>query len=931
MPPSPAYGPFELIQRISVGGMAEVFQARHQSSREVVALKRILPSVAEDDEFISLFHDEARIASRLAHDNIARIIDVGQVDSSHYIALEFIDGRPLRSLIDRAAAAGTTLPLELSVYILAEVAKGLAYAHDRTDEAGRPLGIVHRDVSPQNILVSFGGQVKLIDFGIAKAAGKITRTQAGAIKGKVGYMSPEQVVGAAIDRRADIFALGICLWESITGERLFDAPNELLVMTKIRSGQVAPPSSVRRGVPRALDGIVLKALANDPNQRYATASDFERDLRAFARTLPAPGDGARLRALMGQMFPGDAAAHGAGNSQENSRMSEKGGSDLDVFDGLAKKPSREPPPNSGERRGAPPPPVSRQKTLLGMSAPMPPPSRNSVPVPSRPPVSRPVPSRPPGPVPSRPPGPPPSRASQPGRQTGSLPPPPVPPMSRPGAGPPPPSPGPLPPKPPPAAAAPVDMDWDDEDEKTAIFDKQGEQDAAQALLRSGPPGPAAGVPSSRLGGGAAALISASGGAAAPSMPRPSMPQPSGPPSMPGGPMPGSMPAHPAMSQPAPAIPTMPAPSPAYAEPAPSGGAGRVALMAIAALLAVGLVAAMVVYFAMPRQGSMVVTVAGPGNKTVDAVQVFVDGAKKCDTSPCRVSDLSPGTHMVKVNAAGYQATADQAVKVEGGEEAVLNVTLAKSSEGTGVRVPAASSGLVKLYVDGKEIGPLPQELKDLAAGEHVIKIAGDRYEPYEKRITINPDEMQTIEAKLKVVKGLATVKAGDGADGARVLLVSGNERRPIPKLPMRIDITTDKPWSIVATKRGFEDFKKPIEFEDGQAEATFVVEMYEKGKAPPPKPVAMGKGPAPVAGKGPDKPEPAEKPVPAGNGTLNINSIPVSNVILDGRPLGTTPKVGLSVSAGNHTVVFVHAEHGRKVRTVNVPAGGAATAAVRFP
>lgn len=468
------------------------------------------------------------------------------------------------------------------------------------------------------------------------------------------------------------------------------------------------------------------------------------------------------------------------------------------------------------------------------------------------------------------------------------------------------------------------MDWDDEDEKTAIFDKQGDQDAASALLRSGPPAPAAGVPSSRIGGGAAALISGSGGAAPPSMPKPSVPHPAAPPGMAPGMPPSMQPTMPAAP-----MPHVPAAAPAYPEPSAGGGAGRVALMAIAALLAVGLVAAMVVYFALPRQGSMVVTVAGPGNKGVDAVQVFVDGAKKCDTSPCRVSDLSPGTHMVKVNAAGYQVTADQAVKVEGGEEAVLNVTLARASEGTGIRVPAVSSGAVKLYVDGKEVGPLPQELKDLAPGEHVIKIAGDRYEPYEKRITINPDEVQTVEAKLKVVKGLATIKAGDGADGARVLLVSGNERRPIPKLPIKIDITTDKPWSIVATKRGFEDFKKEIAFDDGQAEATFVVEMYEKGKAPPPKPV--GKGPGPSVGKTPDKPEKPEKATPAGNGTLNINSIPVSNVILDGRPLGTTPKVGLSVSAGSHTVVFVHAEHGRKVRSVNVPAGGAATAAVRFP
>jgi hypothetical protein len=357
------------------------------------------------------------------------------------------------------------------------------------------------------------------------------------------------------------------------------------------------------------------------------------------------------------------------------------------------------------------------------------------------------------------------------------------------------------------------------------------------------------------------------------------------------------------------------------------------LLAVAALLAIGIVAALVV-FAVPRKGTMVVTVAGPGNKSVDAVQIYVDSVKRCDTSPCRVTDLSTGTHMVKVSAAGYQATADQAVRVETSEDAVLNVTLSRASEGTGIRVTADTVGSVKLSVDGKEIGPLPQELKDMTPGEHVIKIAGDRYESWEKRINVESDQMQTIEPKLKVVKGLATIKAGTGADGAKVLLVSGSERRPIPKLPIKIDITTDKPWSIVASKSGYEDFKKDIVFQDGRAEETFVIDMWEKGKKPPPQ-AATTTGKTATGGEKPITGKPAtggEKPVAAtGTGTLNCNSIPVSNVIVDGRPMGSTPKVGISVPAGNHTVVFVHAEYGRKTRVVNVPAGGSATAAVRFP
>jgi eukaryotic-like serine/threonine-protein kinase len=921
LPPNPPYGPFTLVQRISVGGMAEVFQAVHRGSNQVVALKRILPNVAEDEEFIELFHDEARIASQLSHDNIARIIDVGQVNGSHYIALEFVNGQPLRTLIDRAAAGGATLPIELALFMISEVCRGLAYAHQRTDEFRRPLHIVHRDVSPQNVLISYSGQVKLIDFGIAKAAGKITRTQAGMIKGKIGYMSPEQIAGVEVDQRADLFALGICLWESLTGKRLYDGINELVVMNKIRSESVPPPSSVNPRLPRAVDPIVLKALAKDPNQRYATASEFEADLRAFAHTFPALGDSARLAALMRQMFPAEAAQAASGREESNG-MSEKGGSDLDVFDGLAKKSNRPGPASAAPAPRSlpaptPPPQSSQKQTLLGLPPPpLPPPQsgRNLPPPPSM----------------RSGPGAPPSRLTPPPQsKAGTLPPPPSR-MPKPGA------PGPLPPKPPPASAAPVDMDWDDEDEKTAIFDKEPKEEApAQALLRaSGGPSPAAGAPapSGRLGG-AAALMAGSGGAAAPSIPSPmSGPTPSGgPPSLP---MPPSMPAPMPQSMSSPALPMAPVVPAAYPAAQPSGGTGRMILLAVAALLAIGLIAAMIVVF-LPRKGTMVVTVAGPGNKSVDAVQVYVDSQKRCDTSPCRVAELSTGTHMVKVTAAGYQPTADQAVKVNSGEDAVLNVTLSRASEGTGIRVTADTVGSVKLSVDGKEIGPLPQELKDMTAGEHVIKIAGDRYEAWEKRINVEADQLQTIEPRLKVVKGLATIKGGTGADGARVLLVSGSERRPIPKLPIKIDITTDKPWSIVAGKSGYEDFKKDIVFQDGKAEETFVIDMWEKGKKPGPQAASTG-GHTPVGGQKPGvtKPPPGggiEKPAATGNGTLNINSIPVSNVILDGRPMGSTPKVGLSVTAGNHTVVFVHPEHGRKTRVVNVPTGGSATAAVRFP
>jgi hypothetical protein len=366
-------------------------------------------------------------------------------------------------------------------------------------------------------------------------------------------------------------------------------------------------------------------------------------------------------------------------------------------------------------------------------------------------------------------------------------------------------------------------------------------------------------------------------------------------------------------------------------------------MVIAAVLVIGAGAA--AYALMPKKGSLVVSVSGPGGKAIDGVQVYVDGSQRCDASPCQVTDLPRGVHFVKVAAAGYTTTAPKAVKINAGEESAENVELARGSDGSGLKVVAEGAGL-KLSVDGKDYGPLPQEIKDLSPGEHSVKIdGGDRYESMEKKVTVEADKLTTLEPKLKVKKGLATIKAGSNADGAKVLLVSGNERRPVPSLPLRVDITSDKPYSIVATKKGFADYKQSIEFEDGQAERTFVVELgsgaseatsepdkkEEKEEKTTSSTPSAPKGPAAPIKPPAEKPE-APKPVAAsGKGTLNINSIPVSNVILDGKPLGQTPKVGVSVSPGPHTVIFVHAEHGRKAKSVTVEAGKTAAAIVRFP
>jgi len=234
------FGKYYLLERINVGGMAEVFKAKTfgvEGFERLLAVKRILPNIAEDEEFITMFIDEAKIAVQLQHANIAQIFDLGKVDDSYFIALEYVNGRDLRSIFDRMRSRGEALPIALACHVMMQVCEGLDYAHNKRDGQGRELHLIHRDISPQNVLIGYDGEVKLIDFGIAKAAGKASTTQAGILKGKFGYMSPEQVRGLPIDKRSDIFAVGIVLYELLTGERLFVGETDFSTLEKVLGGR----------------------------------------------------------------------------------------------------------------------------------------------------------------------------------------------------------------------------------------------------------------------------------------------------------------------------------------------------------------------------------------------------------------------------------------------------------------------------------------------------------------------------------------------------------------------------------------------------------------------------------------------------------------------------------------------------------------------
>ena len=287
------FGQYTLLERIAIGGMAEVWKARMrgvEGFQKTVAIKRILPHMTDNAEFVGMFIDEAKLAAQLTHPNIVHIYDLGKIGRDYYIAMEYVDGKDLRSLLNAGRRKGLPLPLGLGLLIAARIASALDYAHRKRDFEDRELGLVHRDVSPQNVLLTADGDVKLCDFGIAKAVSKASQTQMGALKGKLQYMSPEQAWGRAVDARSDLFSLGAVLFEMVTGERLFTGDSEISVLDAVRQGRIRTPRQLDPSVPREVDDIVARALAVDPQDRFQSAGEMKQRLEAaLAALAPSPG------------------------------------------------------------------------------------------------------------------------------------------------------------------------------------------------------------------------------------------------------------------------------------------------------------------------------------------------------------------------------------------------------------------------------------------------------------------------------------------------------------------------------------------------------------------------------------------------------------------------------------------------------------------
>ncbi len=296
------YGSYELIKRLATGGMAQIYLAREPASEKLLVVKRILPHLAENVDFVRMFLDEARIAARLHHPNIVQIFNLGAQDDSYFIAMEYIHGDDVRRVWKRAHQLGREMPVPLVCRVVMEACAGLDYAHKKADGAGKPLDIVHRDVSPQNILVTFDGAVKVVDFGIAKAADQATITRSGVLKGKYSYMSPEQSAGRRLDRRSDIFALGVVLWELLTGNRLFKRANDIQTLNAVSDCEVEPPSSVNPALPKDLDAVVLKALAKTPEGRYPDAAALRDGLERWLAKHQLNASSAQLATFMQGLY-----------------------------------------------------------------------------------------------------------------------------------------------------------------------------------------------------------------------------------------------------------------------------------------------------------------------------------------------------------------------------------------------------------------------------------------------------------------------------------------------------------------------------------------------------------------------------------------------------------------------------------------------------
>jgi serine/threonine protein kinase len=820
---------------------------------------------------------------QLTHANIAQIFDLGKVDDSYFIALEYIHGKDLRAIFNRCRSRNERVPVAMACYATMKLCEGLDYAHNKRDAFGQFLNLVHRDVSPQNIIVSYDGEVKIIDFGIAKAAGKAGKTQAGILKGKFGYMSPEQVQGLEIDRRSDVFGVGICLYELLTGERLFVAETDFATLEKVRKVDIAPPSHFNRQIPEELEQIVLKALARDREQRHQTAMQLHDELQAF---MYASGNFFARRDLslyMHRVFAEEIQKESARDKEYSDTGSNAQGRVLEDVTGLTAFDEIEPVSTVSALHAQTPasqPRTQQPQTLR-------PPGRDRL---STPGAGMMLPQGGYGGVPAESHGPRPLKSTLLGVPQVQLPPGATPRVIQPQAAPTPRvSVPPLVPRAnsiPPGfaqqqafaqqqgygqqAAAPImggaagpdaggrsgmEMDWDDEEMSTQIYDRPDESQRHQ-LPGSLAQAPVSGSFPPVLQGGA---VTTPGGYA-PAQPPMAQPQAQqyGAPS-------------PFVQQTQPGGYAAPAPYGYDAEPAapPQRQRNPMVMAVLLVLLILGAIVGVLLLVRPKAPGTVHVTTTPP-----DAV-VSIDGRPVAGTSPFIVTDVTPdATHEVAISKAGYRSWSTK-LELRAGETMELPAVALEALE-SGFQLDSSPTG-ARVFVDGKQLEQItPVRVTSLTPGDHQIRLELDGFNAWESSLHVTPGSV------LELPKAQLMQRSPDTVAPQQPIAA-----QPAPQPEPRDD-------SAQRPRRPRSDRPQVMP------------EPPEPRPAPQPQP-----DPGPVAG---------------GNGTLRVQTRPWSQVFVDGRLIGNTPQMSIPVSAGAHTVMFVNDEFGlRKTIKVTVKPGEVVT------
>jgi len=863
------FGKYYLLDRISVGGMAEVFKAKAfgvEGFERLIAVKRILPSIAEDEEFITMFIDEAKIAVQLTHANIAQIFDLGKVGDSYFIAMEYVAGQDARAIFDRMRKKSQNVPVPLAAYLTMKICEGLDYAHNKKDAAGRDFNLVHRDVSPQNILVSFDGEIKIIDFGIAKAAGKAGKTQAGILKGKFGYMSPEQVRGLPLDRRSDIFAVGICLWELATGERLFVGESDFSTLEKVRNVEIVPPSSYNKRIPEELEKIILKSLSKEVEDRYQSAMDLHDDLQSWIYTSGNFFARKDLAAFMQEVFKtelekekatGDNARPGlsASTVPPPPRVSRTPGG------GPARPGAPPPPPKVSQAPPPTPRPTIPLKPEDAVARPVPPsPNRTAPPSPSRPPVP-PSPSRPAPPVPGKPSVPAGAKKTMlgmPAVQAPSVPGrPPVVPTPRPAA------PAPIPPDlaqgkvAEPIKNAEIGMDdWDDDEPPTNIYDKKTAAELAKAVI-----------------------------------------------------------AGPGIAQKTPSLPSPQAvPKPVAQRAVTMGRTQEIQVgdehlliqtkskkplyAGIAAVAAALLLVLVGVFFLLGDNTGTAELKISPA----DGLQVILDGTKNLPgmTSPMTVADLEEGNHKLLVKSDGY-LDKEITISIKSGEVLAQPIKLEKIVSGFSIDTepPGASIWIDDRPSDDKT----PATVVGLSPGKHMVRLAkGNAFNQINFEVDVVLGKIEKLNTKVLELKEVE-LEFNTEPLGAKVVLISGTTRKSIGETPCKVSIETSKSYEVEYSLSGHKKVTKPInesQYSGGNEKVKLAAISLEKDtSSKTPKSSRIGKS----SHKAKTKPAVAKKAGGA-SGKLSVQTRPWSRVSINGRFIRNTPLVNHPLKPGKYTVTL---------------------------